>query len=329
MVCGRRSKAARELEAFETVRLTTLQRLLQSEASRAWQTYDDGVKFKLHEQCMKDFDRCEYALGTRVYAKAAAAAKGMRNAQLELFAGDLLETCRGHHKLAHVVSALLSQISMAHLGSVCWSGPQSFSVPAGCARPRYMVQETDAGVKLTIARICEGFDTWTMPGEEPYECHADSSIKQQASLLLSLGHGDVKLTVTDAFEEMRLIWANERLVTWNGLELDFRSPPLPKVMGTDTLFTVAGFGAALGILIPLAWTDDPKIAPYRAMVMESVGGRVRKVFPHVDSLSDAILVMLPAVLLENHMDVMHASLFMALMTFGSVMLYLTWKVYKE
>eukprot|EP00927_Polykrikos_kofoidii_P028620 TRINITY_DN24948_c0_g1_i1.p1 TRINITY_DN24948_c0_g1~~TRINITY_DN24948_c0_g1_i1.p1 ORF type:complete len:348 (-),score=49.47 TRINITY_DN24948_c0_g1_i1:45-1088(-) len=268
-----------ELDVYASSRTATLQRLLQAEASRAADEAPDAhsgdggtCSLQLHPQCVLDFGRAEYIVGERVFAAGEAAKLDRLDDARAEFAACFTEECGGSPRLVYAASALASQLSIALLGGVCYGGPQSYAVPSGHTLPRYTVRRvtseaasssaseissnsTDAkdcpvGVEITMERISEGFDQFSLPGDEPHACLEESFIRQYARALLQIrseggcadeqGAQSAVICVQDAWESMKLSWPDSNLVVKDGLVLDFRSPPLPRPQTWPVLQVTAG-----------------------------------------------------------------------------------------
>mmetsp|Transcript_57092 Transcript_57092/g.133111 ORF Transcript_57092/g.133111 Transcript_57092/m.133111 type:complete len:278 (+) Transcript_57092:75-908(+) len=223
----RRGPGRRRLRTYATSRAQGLRAALQAEVT-AWlgQDFEEG---ELHPQCLKDFDRAEFIVGPAIFPQGAAALAGDKARSETAFIESIRRECGipgGDIRLVWVVSALASQIVMAHLGTVCFSGPHSYSFPGGCVKASYRVQRCGNAVRLSITRVIEGFKTFALADGEDFACHPSSFAHQKAELVVRSAAGSsVVIEVLDVLEEMRLIWPNQMIVVHDDLPLDFRSPP--------------------------------------------------------------------------------------------------------
>lgn len=207
---------------FAGKRCKVLQDIFQEEADRAFAEASDNSARQLHRQCKLDFSRADYTVGADHFA-AGCDAEG----ELAKFIACLERECGGSERLVYVASALASQMSMAHLGSACYSGPHAYAVSAGATLPKYSVQSQGSHVLLlAFDRISENFEHFSLPGDDPHACDKASFIRQHASVRLrQKKEAGVVAEVLDAWEAIKLVWPDRRLVVNDGLVLDFRSPP--------------------------------------------------------------------------------------------------------
>lgn len=219
--CRRRSVGAQRLDEYSKGRATRLGILCREEAARSFGEAKPEVKEEapedlLHPQCLKDFDRADYTIGEQEYLQGAAAASpgGVESARLA-FAERLREECSGldasDNGFVRAVSCLASQISMAHLGSVCFSGPHSYALPSGSVRVTYGLrregQQSSQGkvniVYVDIARVAEGFTSFSLPDGEAQECSKASLCRQTARFRVSMAEKvmvEAKVRVRVPFE---------------------------------------------------------------------------------------------------------------------------------
>merc|ERR1711972_358812 len=126
------------------------------------------------------------------------------------------------------MGVLASQLTMAHLGSSCYSGPHSYATPFGFTTPTYELRaDIQGSVVVQAERISEGFQCFSLYGDEPLDCGKESFIRQHVSVRLqSTGPKNIHVEVQDAWEAMSIHWPDQSIVVIDGLALDFRSPPL-------------------------------------------------------------------------------------------------------
>lgn len=244
--CCRRDvgKEAKRLASFASHRVRQVQQRLQEEANLiAREVAESGFSSDvtpLHQQCVLDFDRADYIIGTRCFEAGAAAERDDIENQRRVFAECFSRQCGDSDLVTFVASALASQLAMSHLGSVCYAGPHSYAVPSGFTEPRYWVRHVDNCVELTLERVSQGFDQWASPGDEPWDCHKDSSMRQHVTIRLReiaaavnqeddaprrLSADAFEVEVLDCWESIKLLWPDGVAVVKDGLRLDFRSPP--------------------------------------------------------------------------------------------------------
>lgn len=188
----------------------------------------------LHAQCMKDFDRADFTVGGAVFAQGEAARAGeaeASKARLD-FSGRLRATCRRCSEdpsFAFVASALCSQVTMAHLGTVCFSGPHSYALPGGAVKGSYSVRHLRrAQLCITVRRSARDFTSFALPDGDVHGCHRMSFVEQSAVVVLEAavaGGGAPLVRVREVREAIRLVWPDERVVVHDDLALDLRSPP--------------------------------------------------------------------------------------------------------
>lgn len=259
IVCPRRSAGRRRLANFAANRHSNLQALLDAEVAKAaaealraaaaasgspsspsrascgfWGEDERGSPCKkLHPQCRRDFDRADYMVG-EAHFSVGAAARGESGCGYDSFVMCIEELCCSE-ALVYAVSATASQLAMAHLATVCFSGPHSYAVPAGHTLPKYVLRRRgdSSDVVIDIERVSAGFEYFSLPGGEPCECHKTSLIQHHARVVLRpVADGDasagesVTIEVEDVWECMRVAWPDQGPVLHDGLPLDFRSPPL-------------------------------------------------------------------------------------------------------
>lgn len=230
--CRRKTAGEKRLAAFEEVRTSTLDKLFRAEAERAFaecaDTSSTAESIRLHPQCIKDFDRADFRIGNDCFLTGAAASSGDVPSGLRKFRNRFIEEC-GSKELTYVVSALASQLAMAHLSTVCYSGCHEFALKSGCTFAKYSIERHGTDLTVTIARASEGFEDFSLPGSEPYSCSKESFIRHHARVLIRIGsEGGIETRVDTAGEAVRLIWPNNCLVvSSDGLELDFASPAAP------------------------------------------------------------------------------------------------------
>jgi len=237
--------------------------LIGAEVSRAIDEALRGEGLRLHPQCEKDFDRADYTVGDHLFERGAAADADAVKERREEFLSRIHRECGGSATLTYVASALASQLTMAHLGASCYSGAHAYAVPSGFTTPRYAVRRSGSNaVSVTVDRVSEGFTEFSLPGEDPVACQANSFIRQHASVLLRATDDAAacpEFEVKDAWEAMRLIWPDGRLVVHNGLQLDFHSPPLSTGAGGFWNFFFGPLQYLLAIAVACA-VLAPKLA---------------------------------------------------------------------
>ncbi|CAE8742607.1 unnamed protein product, partial [Polarella glacialis] len=177
-----------------------------------------------------------YEIGDQVFSQGAGAESGDLEAAKTRFAERFCEECRaadGDDLFLYVVSGLASQITMAHLSAVCFSGPDSYALPGGFTKASFRVARFGKAVHLTVARSAEGFTSFSLPDGEVHECHASSFLRQSAELELRpsprrTDKPNAQLVAVDVLkvqEAIQVAWPDQRAVVHDGLELKFTSPP--------------------------------------------------------------------------------------------------------
>eukprot|EP00927_Polykrikos_kofoidii_P085187 TRINITY_DN9197_c0_g2_i1.p1 TRINITY_DN9197_c0_g2~~TRINITY_DN9197_c0_g2_i1.p1 ORF type:complete len:319 (+),score=30.16 TRINITY_DN9197_c0_g2_i1:87-1043(+) len=278
---GRRPVGAVDSELPGSSRIDVLEGLLQTDASMAANEAPLAARsceFPLHPQCSLDFDRSDYIVGEKYFAAGEAAKTGRQTDARVDFVACMAEECGGSARLVYAASALASQLAMAHLSTVCHSGAHSYAIPSGCTLPRYTVRRyepiaeptsVDAnrtprmdtsglclGVMITIERVSEGFDHFSLPGDEPRECDSQSSIQHYARVLVEFREnslcadaskpgknetGDevqenpnraysVVLHIQEAWESMNLTLPDRKDIVNVDSALDTRSSPLQRTL---------------------------------------------------------------------------------------------------
>eukprot|EP00434_Breviolum_minutum_P045120 symbB.v1.2.040385.t1/scaffold7187.1/size12820/1 len=230
-VCCRRREGSgpTRLQAFAVSRHRTLQRSLQDEARALFQEASEWKgKAKpeaLHPQCLKDFDRCTFQIGGEIFGPGEA--KDDLEEARARFAARFCQECAPCSAAAvRVVSALCSQLSMAHLSTVCFSGPHSYALPGGCTKARIYLRKEKELLSLTIERSAANFESFSLPEDgEVRDCHKTSFINESAELQLRCSDEGVDIHLVDAREAMTLCFPDERVVIHDGLALNFASPP--------------------------------------------------------------------------------------------------------
>jgi len=233
------ARGPKRLRAFAASRAAGLQRALQSEvvamvAEARAQPGGDDLDRGLHSQCLKDFDRADFTVGGAVFAQGEAARAGEPDASKARrdFCDRLRATCRRcseDPKFAFVASALCSQVTMAHLGTVCFSGPHSYALPGGAVKGSYSVRHLRRNqLCITVRRSARDFTSFALPDGDMHGCHRMSFVEQSAEVVLQAAdaRGDTPLVhVREVREAIRLVWPDERVVVHDDLALDVRSPP--------------------------------------------------------------------------------------------------------
>ncbi|CAL1171911.1 unnamed protein product [Cladocopium goreaui] len=178
----------------------------------------------VHPQCLKDFDRCTIQVGADIYGPGKA--KDLEEARAR-FAERLCRECSPCSAAAlHVVSALCSQLSMAHLSTVSFSGPHSYALPGGCTKARIHLRKEKKDLLLTIERSAAQFESFSLPEDgEVRDCHKSSFINESAELRLLCSDEGVLIDLLDAREAILLCFPDQRVVVHDGLPLNFASPP--------------------------------------------------------------------------------------------------------
>eukprot|EP00439_Symbiodinium_sp_Y106_P023985 s6421_g2.t3 len=128
-----------------------------------------------------------------------------------------------------VISALCSQISMAHLATVSFSGPHAYALPGGFTKARIHLRrksEESSDLILGIERAARGFESFSLPEDgQVHDCHKTSSIQESAEVQFRCSSEGVLVDVLDVREAITLCFPDERVVVHDGLPLHFRSPP--------------------------------------------------------------------------------------------------------
>lgn len=227
------------MEAYERERPTRLEALLEAEARRAYEEElppggEDGALTHLHPQCVKDIGRADYHVGQETFAQGEMGKDPA--ARKSQFAECLAEECRGCSDAAageldpcflRAVSALASQISMAHVGTLCFSGPHTYAFSGGQSKVHYSIKRQEGQLHADIGRRAWGFTAFSLPDGDAHECHSMSGIRQTARFTVCRAEGELTVRVVEASEELRIVWPNELVVVHDGLALDLRSPQPP------------------------------------------------------------------------------------------------------
>ncbi|CAK9002017.1 unnamed protein product [Durusdinium trenchii] len=231
-VCCRRNSAQQgpsRLRAFAESRHRNLQSALQDEARSLFQAAQPGQAAAsasaVDPQCLKDFNRCTFQIGADIYGPGEAR-DDLEQAR-ERFAERLCEECSPCSAAAlRVISALCSQLSMAHLSAVSFSGPHSYALPGGCTKARIHVERKQKDVVLRIERSASGFESFSLPEDgEVRPCHKSSFIHESAEIRLLCVEEGVNVHLLDVREAMTLCFPDTRVVVHDGLPLNFSSPP--------------------------------------------------------------------------------------------------------
>ncbi|CAE7749004.1 unnamed protein product [Symbiodinium sp. CCMP2592] len=223
------------LQAFAQSRRERLHASLQDEANALFKEVsaekfnEPGTAEDVHPQCLKDFDRCTYQIGSCNYQPGQAADSGdIANAR-QSFAKRLSEECSCSAAGVRVISALCSQISMAHLATVSFSGPHAYALPGGFTKARIHLRrksEESSDLILGIERAARGFESFSLPEDgQVHDCHKTSSIQESAEVQFRCSSEGVLVDVLDVREAITLCFPDERVVVHDGLPLHFRSPP--------------------------------------------------------------------------------------------------------
>lgn len=211
--------------SFAVARDAEVLRQMRDIVKDTWAEWHSAAPGSLHPQCILDFDRSEYTVGERHFGTGSAATAGNLVEATVDFAQFFIQVC-GSTGLAYVASAIASQMSMAVLGTACYSGPHSYAVPSGVTVPSYTIHRRGKDVVIGLRRVSERFEHFCLPGDDPIECSRGSYIKQNAQIVLrAAGARAPRVSVANVTEEVRFRWPDGSVVVRDGLRLDFKSPP--------------------------------------------------------------------------------------------------------
>eukprot|EP00933_Yihiella_yeosuensis_P035570 TRINITY_DN29153_c0_g1_i1.p1 TRINITY_DN29153_c0_g1~~TRINITY_DN29153_c0_g1_i1.p1 ORF type:complete len:302 (+),score=56.20 TRINITY_DN29153_c0_g1_i1:62-967(+) len=233
--CRRRGPGAARLRSFAWQRKQRLQSALQAEATAAYHQTPASKGIVLDEQCLKDFDRAHYQVGDDEFKQGEGAESGDFEKARKVFEERFIAECAeegtdeaAEARLIAAVSVLASQIVMAHLSAACFSGPHSYALPSGSAKPFYHVRRVGNAMRLRASRSAEGFEIFSLPDGEEHACNSKLSYSRQSieiEMKATKGKEEIKIQVLEVEESLRLAWPDERVVVHDGLPLDIRSPP--------------------------------------------------------------------------------------------------------
>mmetsp|Transcript_41341 Transcript_41341/g.81655 ORF Transcript_41341/g.81655 Transcript_41341/m.81655 type:complete len:283 (+) Transcript_41341:30-878(+) len=251
---SRRCEGKKRLRAFSSCRANRFRQAVQAELVRLFKEADGSVDNVIHQQCLKDFDRADFIIGRQSFLQGAAALSGDVDGARAVFANCLrseLGSDGADVRFVKAVSALASQISMAHLCSVCFSGPHTYSFPQGCVTASYTIQRNSNVIRLSLARSADRITSFSLADGEFATVSPSSFARQCAEVVIRPASAGAQVESVYVHEALRLVWPNETVITHDGLALDLESP--------------SKFDATLGRV--LRGTAAVTCAPFRLLSM--------------------------------------------------------------
>lgn len=222
-----RCEGKKRLRAFSSGRTRKFRQAVQAELVRLFKESDGSADSVVHQQCLKDFDRADFVVGGQSFPQGAAARSGDVNEAKTVFAKCLsreLGSDGADPRFVKAVSALASQISMAHLGTVCFSGPHSYSFPQGCVKASYTIQQRSNGIRLSLARSAEQITSFALADGDVITVDPSSFAKQCAEVVIRPAKSGAQVESVSVHEALRLVWPDQTFITHDGLVLDLESP---------------------------------------------------------------------------------------------------------
>jgi len=255
-----RCEGKKRLRSFSSGRRKKFRQAIQTELARLFREADSSADSVVHQQCLKDFDRADFVVGHQRFLQGAAARSGdvteAKAAFAKCLSGELSRDATDP-RFVNAVSALASQISMAHLCAVCFSGPHTYAFPQGCVKVSYSIQRNSNRIMLSLVRSAEQITSFSLADGDVLSVSSSSFAKQCAEVVIRPARSGAQVESVHVHEAIRLVWPDQTIITHDGLALDLESPSklhatLGRLLGGMTALAGAPF-RMLSMVVALPW----------------------------------------------------------------------------